>query len=84
MRARKAGSPPLGADQRRGLRRWRLGRSLRATAAQVTVEHNKLTALQTRITKPIELAELGDLLDTLDTARAQDQQPQPASRIAPA
>jgi signal transduction histidine kinase/ActR/RegA family two-component response regulator len=30
MRARKAGSPPRGADQRRGLRRWWLDRSLRA------------------------------------------------------
>ena len=30
MRSRKASSPPLGADQARGLRRWWLDRSLRA------------------------------------------------------
>ena len=36
------------------------------------------------LTKPIELAELGGLLDTCAAARAQDQQPQPATRIAPA
>jgi signal transduction histidine kinase/CheY-like chemotaxis protein len=35
------------------------------------------------LTKPIELAELGKLLDTFP-ARAQDQQPQPAIRTAPA
>src|SRR5580704_7386264 len=29
MRARKAGSPPPGADQSRGLRRWWLDRSMR-------------------------------------------------------
>ena len=34
------------------------------------------------LTKPIELAELGELLDTCAAARA--QQPQPATRIAPA
>ncbi len=36
------------------------------------------------LTKPIELAELGTLLDTFRAARAQDQQPQPATRIVPA
>jgi CheY-like chemotaxis protein len=36
------------------------------------------------LTKPIELAELGELLDTYAADRAQDQQPQPAIRIAPA
>jgi len=36
------------------------------------------------LTKPIELAELGGLLDTCAATRAQDQQPQPAIRIAPA
>jgi hypothetical protein len=30
MRARKASSPPHGADQQRGLQRWWLDRSLRA------------------------------------------------------
>jgi CheY-like chemotaxis protein len=35
------------------------------------------------LTKPIELAELGELLDTCAAARAQQQQPQPAIRIAP-
>jgi signal transduction histidine kinase/ActR/RegA family two-component response regulator len=34
------------------------------------------------LTKPIELAELGELLDSCDAARAQDRQPQPATRIA--
>jgi len=36
------------------------------------------------LTKPIELAELGELLDTCAATRAQDQQPQPAIRTAPA
>jgi len=36
------------------------------------------------LTKPIELAELGTLLDTFAAAQAQDQQPQPATRIVPA
>jgi signal transduction histidine kinase/ActR/RegA family two-component response regulator len=35
------------------------------------------------LTKPVELAELGELLDTCAAARAQ-QQPQPATRTAPA
>src|SRR6202167_1298201 len=35
MRARKAGSPPLGAGQPRGLRRWCLGRSLRTKGLTV-------------------------------------------------
>ena len=56
---------------------------LSADASRAVVHRLLASGALAYLTKPIELAELGTLLDTFRAARAQDQQPQPASRIMP-
>ena len=57
---------------------------LSADASRGVVHRLLASGALAYLTKPVELAELGTLLDTFAAARAQDQQPQPASRIVPA
>jgi signal transduction histidine kinase/ActR/RegA family two-component response regulator len=57
---------------------------LSADASRGVVRRLLASGALAYLTKPMELAELGTLLDTFATARAQDQQPQPAGRIVPA
>jgi CheY-like chemotaxis protein len=57
---------------------------LSADASRAVVHRLLASGALAYLTKPIELAELGTLLDTFAAAQAQDQQPQPATRIVPA
>ena len=52
---------------------------LSADASRGVVHRLLASGALAYLTKPVELAELGTLLDTFAAARAQDQQPQPAS-----